>query len=65
MNNKGYALIELVFVIFAFFALIGEIKCVYKFFSCDFAPSYKAEIIYGFGTLSGFGGIIGYMDFGK
>jgi hypothetical protein len=52
------------------FALIGAIifgwgRCIYKFVSCDFEPSYKAEIIYGGGIVLGYGAVIGYFDFGK
>lgn len=46
-------------------ALVGEIRCVYKFVKCDFEPSYKAEIVYGVGAVTGLGAIIGYMEFGK
>lgn len=41
---------------------VGWIKCLYKFCNCDFEPSYKAEIVYGVGTFSGLGCIIGWMD---
>jgi len=45
--------------------LIGEVKCVVKFFSCDFEKPYKAEIIYGISIVTGLGSIAGYCDFGK
>lgn len=45
--------------------IIGEVKCVVNFFSCDFEPSYKAEIIYGGAVITGFGSIVGWFDFGK
>jgi len=45
--------------------LIGEIQCIVKLVKCDFEPSYKAEVIYGIGTFTGLGSIIGWMDFGK
>ena len=47
------------------FIIIGEIMCIVKFVKCDFEPSYKAEIVYGVGAVSGLGGIIGWFDFGK
>lgn len=65
MNNKGFALIELVFVLFFIFATIGEIRCIYKFIQCDFKPSYKAEVIYGVGIFTGFGCVLGYFNFGE
>ncbi len=46
-------------------AIVGEVLCVVKFFSCDFKESYKAECIYGFSAICGVGAVVGYMDFGK
>lgn len=48
-------------------AIFGWCRCIYKFASCDFdnKGSWKAEIIYGIGTFTGAGAVIGYMDFGK
>ena len=48
-------------------AIFGWCRCIYKFASCDFenGKSWKAEIIYGIGTFTGAGAVIGYMDFGK
>jgi hypothetical protein len=43
-------------------ALVGWIKCLIKFIDCDFKPSYKAEVIYGVGTITGLGAIIGWVD---
>jgi len=45
----------------------GEVLCIYKFVKCDFsdATSYKPEIVYGIGTFTGTGIIIGWMDLGK
>ena len=45
--------------------IIGEVKCIIKLCSCDFEPSYKAEVIYAVGTFTGLGAVIGYLDFGK
>lgn len=45
--------------------IVGEVKCIIKFFSCDFKPSYKAEAIYGVSTITGLGAIVGWMDFGE
>ena len=42
--------------------VIGEILCIYKFVTCDFEPSYKEEIVYGIGMVTGTGGIIGWLD---
>lgn len=45
--------------------ILGQIQCLYKLCSCDFEPSYKAEIIYSVSLITGVGAITGYMDFGK
>lgn len=52
-------------IIFWLAAVVGEVMCIVKFFKCDFKESYKAEIVYGLAAVSGFGAIVGYMDFGK
>ena len=65
MNNKGFTSIEMVICIVVLLAIVGEGLCIYKFFSCDFEPSYKAEAIYGVSLVTGFGAVTGYMDFGK
>lgn len=53
------------YLIISGFLCWGEFLCIYKFISCDFEPSYKAEIIYGVAMVSGTGSILGYFDFGK
>lgn len=45
--------------------ITGYIKGVVKLCQCDFEPSYKAEVIYGIGTVTGLGVILGWIDFGK
>lgn len=42
--------------------LIGEIRCIYKMFTCNWEPIGKAEIFYTVGTFTGAGIIIGYID---
>lgn len=59
---------KLLVVVYAFvvlFLLAGYVQCVVKFVRCDFEPSYKAEIVYGAGLVTGLGGIVGWMDVGK
>lgn len=41
---------------------IGYVRCIYKFVNCDFNPIGKAEIVYGVGSVTGIGGIVGYFD---
>lgn len=47
--------------------IFGYGRCVYKLVTCDFSnkTSWKPEVIYGIGTFSGLGCIIGYMDLGE
>lgn len=59
---KKFILIQ---IIIAVIVITGEVKCIVKFLSCDFQPSYKAEIVYGVGCVTGIGIVVGYMDFGK
>ena len=55
----------ILYLILIIIVLVGEVKCIIKFFSCDFKESYKAEIIYGVSMATGLGAVVGYMDFGK
>lgn len=41
---------------------IGWVLCVVKFVRSDFKAPYKAEVVYGIGTLTGAGAIIGYIN---
>lgn len=45
--------------------LTGWVKGLVKFCNCDFEPSYKAEIVYGVGVVTGLNCFIGWFDFGK
>jgi hypothetical protein len=45
--------------------IIGYIKGINKFCRCDFKYSYKSEIIYGIGIITGLNGIIGYFNIGE
>jgi hypothetical protein len=49
-------------LIFIVLFTIGYVRCVVKFINCDFKEPYKAEIIYGVGTASGLGAIIGWIN---
>lgn len=45
----------------------GWIMCLIAFCSCDFSSSgsFKAEVIYGIGTFTPLGAILGWFNFGK
>lgn len=59
--KKTILLIYLIYLL----GIIGWIKGIVNFCSCDFEPSYKAEIVYGIGSITGLGAILGWIDFGK
>lgn len=68
MKNKQKGFVEIVVILYGLLLLVGAIgyvKCVIKFIHCDFNAPYKAEIIYGIGTFSPMGAIIGYTNLGK
>lgn len=54
-------------IILQFLLVLGWGRCVYKFATCDFnnAGSWKAEILYGIGTFTGAGAVIGWLEFGN
>ena len=43
-------------------ALVGEVKCIVKAFSCNWEPVGKAEIVYTGACLTGLGCVVGYLD---
>jgi hypothetical protein len=53
----------LFWLLLVIFLVVGEIKCIVKFFDSDFEPSYKREAIYGFSAIGGIGCVVGWMDF--
>jgi hypothetical protein len=59
---KGGIFAAILWVVLIVAGVVGEIKCIYKFFTSDFQPSYKRECIYGFSSIIGAGAIVGYID---
>lgn len=49
-------------LVIAIALLVGEVKCIYKAFTCNWEPIGKAEILYTVGACTGAGGIIGYIN---
>lgn len=43
-------------------ALVGEVKCIIKAFSCNWEPIGKAEAVYTISSLIGLGSIVGYFN---
>lgn len=60
---KGLGIV-LGFVAVAVLPVIGWVKCLIHLCQCDFSPIGKAEIIYGIGTFTPVGAILGWFDFG-
>jgi hypothetical protein len=56
--KTGTLLVVLVTIIM----IIGEVKCIIKAFQCNWEPVGKAEIWYTAASLTGLGGIVGYID---
>lgn len=51
-----------IYISLAIFLFIGEVKCIYKVFTCNWEPIGKAEIIYTVGACTGLGAIIGWIE---
>jgi hypothetical protein len=58
--KKSFILIALYFLLIS-----GWVLGLVRFCKCDFEPSYKAEVIYGLGIVTGLNSILGWIDFGK
>lgn len=64
---KKVYLVAMLYIAIVVLGLAGYVQCVVKFVRCDFSNKtpYKAEILYGIGTFTGAGIVIGWCDFGK
>jgi len=62
MNKIILNILTILYVIVALLCIIGYIRCVIKFIHCDFKAPYKCEVVYGVGTFTGAGAIIGYVN---
>jgi hypothetical protein len=49
-------------IIFWLLAIIGEIRCIYKVFTCNWEPIGKAEVVYTVGACTGLGAIVGWIN---
>lgn len=58
---KGMTTYAIILIIIGL-GIVGEIRCIYQFFTSDFEPSYKREVIYGVGMCTGLGAVIGYTN---
>jgi hypothetical protein len=54
--------LSILFLVIWVLAIIGEVRCIYKAFTCNWEPIGKAEIIYTGAALTGFGAIVGWFN---
>lgn len=52
----------MLFLLIAFIGIVGEVKCAYKMFNCNWNPIGRAEVLYTVGTCTGLGMVIGYIN---
>ena len=52
---------EYVVLLIIIIGSIGWANCLLRFVRSDFQAPYKAEVVYGIGTMSGAGAIIGWI----
>lgn len=65
MNKSPFILI-VAYLSVVLLGFIGWIKCIINLIGCDFAPAYKAEVLYAIGSfIPVIGAILGWIDFGK
>lgn len=58
-------LVVFIYLVLIGLSITGYIKDIKHLIDCDFKPTYKAEILYGIGAVTGLGAIFGWIDFGK
>jgi hypothetical protein len=49
-------------IIFWLLAIIGEIRCIYKVFTCNWEPIGKAEVVYTAAACTGLGAVVGWIN---
>jgi hypothetical protein len=54
--------LSILFLVIWVLAIIGEVRCIYKAFTCNWEPIGKAEIIYTGAAFTGFGAIVGWVN---
>jgi len=42
--------------------LVGEVRCIYKCFTCNWEPIGKAEAVYTISACTGLGAVVGYFN---
>jgi hypothetical protein len=54
--------LSILFLVIWILAIIGEVRCIYKAFTCNWDPIGKAEIVYTVAAFTGFGAIVGWFN---
>jgi len=52
----------LIVIVLTVLAIVGEFKCLFKAFDCNWEPIGKAEMVYTVSAITGLGAIVGYID---
>ena len=61
-KGKGCLKMSLTLVLIIILLGVGYVRGVVKLVKCDFKEPYKAEVIYGVGTATGLGAVIGWFN---
>lgn len=62
-NKENTGWLKLIFsILLIFFLLAGEVQCIIKTFKSNWKPIGTREIVYTVGSLTGLGGIIGWIE---
>jgi len=54
--------VSIIVIIIWLLAIIGEIRCIYKVFTCNWEPIGKAEVVYTAAACTGVGAIVGWFN---
>ena len=52
----------IIIIVLWLLAIIGEIRCIYKVFTCNWEPIGKAEVVYTAAACTGLGAIVGWIN---
>ncbi len=60
--RKSSGLYGIVYLIVCVLLLVGEVRCIYKCFTCNWEPIGKAEAVYTISACTGLGAVVGYFN---
>ena len=52
----------IIIIVLWLLAIIGEIRCIYKVFTCNWEPIGKAEVVYTAAACTGLSAIVGWIN---